>query len=116
MSNFLKPEKVKAVIAHIEKGDGIRKTSRETGVSKNTVTKIQGVIITEKKKVHLRSPIVKKRGPKPKDNINRDRVYVDFTNYQDLYEMLLEEAEKEFRSLSMQLLYYVKIACDLKKK
>ncbi|MCK4240867.1 MAG: hypothetical protein KAX30_04535 [Candidatus Atribacteria bacterium] len=57
MSNFLKPEKVKAVRVHIEKGDGIRKTSRETGVSKNTVTKIQGVIIAEKISAHEPLPL-----------------------------------------------------------
>jgi len=48
MSNYLKPEKVKQVVEHIEKGNGIRKTSKETGVAKNTVTKIQRVVIAEK--------------------------------------------------------------------
>lgn len=74
------------------------------------------IIIKEKKAVKNSIP-AKKRGPKPKtDLILRDRVYIDFTNYPELLEILQEEAEKEFRSLSMQLLFYVKTACDLKKK
>lgn len=76
-----------------------------------------GKTIINKEKA-VKKPISgKKRGPKPKaDSMLRDRVYIDFTNYPELYEMLQEEAEKEFRSLSMQLLFYVKIAWDSKKK
>lgn len=48
MSNFLKPEKVQMVVDRIQKGDSIRKTSRETGVSKTTVTNIQRVMVAEK--------------------------------------------------------------------
>ena len=48
MSNFLKPEKIKQLVDQIEKGEEIRKISRETGVSKNTVTHIQRVVIAEK--------------------------------------------------------------------
>ena len=56
MSNFLKPEKVKQVVDHVEKGESIRKTSRETGVAKNTVKSIQRIVVAEK--INLGEPIL----------------------------------------------------------
>lgn len=48
MSNYLKPEKKDKVIKAIESGKGIRETSRETGVAKNTVKKIQTLVVAQR--------------------------------------------------------------------
>ena len=50
------------------------------------------------------------------EKISRNWVYADFTNYPELFDLLVEEANREFRSLSNQILFYCKQGVGLKKK
>jgi len=64
-------------------------------------------------------PVRKKRGrleekaTKGKD-ASRNRIYVDFTNYPELFDTLTKEAKREVRSLSNQILFHCIVAIGKK--
>lgn len=77
-------------------------------------------IITPKKigrpKGRPKMPRVKIPETEAGERISRNRVYADFTNYPELFDLLVKEANREFRSLSNQMLFYCKQGVGSKKK